>query len=252
MSTGLPQRTYLVCATHRSGSNLLCQALWHTGKAGYPQEALSPTRSAPIAREHGVPYDPQKQFAVYFSTLMRLRQSPNRIFGAKLMWSHVDWFMDRLKADQAWPGPGDATPAETLNMLLPDLAMIWMRRRDKVRQAISLVKAKQTKLYNSMQEEEKEAVSEPEFDFEAIRKEVNRLHEDDLAWQEFFDASPWTPHEVVYEDFVEDYDGTIRGVLALLGVRTPDDYHAPATNYRRQSDEVNDAWFARYEKQAGS
>jgi hypothetical protein len=34
----LPERTYLICANQRSGSNLLCRALSDTGVAGHPDE----------------------------------------------------------------------------------------------------------------------------------------------------------------------------------------------------------------------
>ena len=33
-----PERSYLVCATPRSGSTMVCKALWETGVAGRPEE----------------------------------------------------------------------------------------------------------------------------------------------------------------------------------------------------------------------
>jgi len=33
-----PHISYLICATHRTGSTLLCEALTNTGLAGHPDE----------------------------------------------------------------------------------------------------------------------------------------------------------------------------------------------------------------------
>lgn len=252
MSDGLPISTYLICATHRSGSNLLCQALWHTGMAGYPQEAFSPTRAPHIAAEHGIPYNPEKQLACYSSALLRLRQTPNEVFGAKIMWSQVSWLVERLKADGAWPGPPNATLSEIFHSLFPDLRFLWMRRRDKVRQAISLVKAKQTKIYNSMQAESGAVPGEAAYDFEAIDREVRRLHEDDGCWGSFFVQAEIKAHTIYYEDFIENYDSTIRDILRFLGQVVPDNYQAPQTNYQRQADALNDEWHARYLAEGGN
>ena len=252
MSEGLPSSTYLICATHRSGSNLLCQALWHTELAGYPQEAFSPTRSPHIAAEYGVPYNPEKQFACYVSALLRLRQTRNEVFGAKIMWSQVSWFIDRLRADPAWPGPPNATLSEVFYSIFPDLRFVWMRRRDKVRQAISLVKAKQTKIYNSMQADAGAVPGEVVYDFAAIDREVRRLHDDDGCWGSFFLQAEIKPFIVYYEEFVENYHTTIRDLLRFLGQEVPDDFQTPETNYQRLADSVNDEWHARFLAEGGN
>ncbi len=252
MSEGLPASSYLICATHRCGSNLLCQVLWHTGKAGYPQEAFSPTRSPHIASEHGVSFNPKTEFWGYVSELMRSRQTPNGVFGAKIMWSQVPWFVTRLKADPAWSGPATGTLREILDAVFPDLRFIWMRRRDKIRQAISLVKAKQTRIYNSMQAASGALPGKATYDFAAIKREVRRLHKDDRSWGAFFQQAGVSPFVVVYEDFVATYHATIRDLLRFLGQNVPDGFQAPPTNYQRLADAVNDEWHARFLADGGA
>jgi len=252
MSEGLPTSAYLICATHRCGSNLLCQVLWHTKLAGYPQEAFSPTRSPHIAAEHGVSFHPKTEFWGYVSELMRLRQTPNGVFGAKIMWSQVSWFVDHLKADPAWPGPVGGTLPEILDAVFPGLRFVWMRRGDKIRQAISLVKAKQTKIYNSLQAASGAVPGEATYDFAAIGREVKRLHKDDRAWGAFFQQAGVSPFLVVYEDFVANYHATIRDLLRFLGQNVPDGFRAPPTNYQRLADAVNDEWHARFLADGGT
>src|SRR5205823_4062494 len=52
----LPHTSYLVCATPRSGSTLLCEALNNTGLAGHPQEYFE------ALKETGIPRRPQQYF----------------------------------------------------------------------------------------------------------------------------------------------------------------------------------------------
>lgn len=237
-----PALAYIVCATHRSGSNLLCQMLWHTGIAGFPQEAFSPTRRAIIAGQHGLATDPEKDYAGYIRELMEIRQSPNGIFGAKMMWKHLPGFCAAFGGDPTCPWI-------TLREQLPSLRCLWVRRRDVVRQAISLVKAKQSKIYNTLQLQEgkKADTTEIRYDFAAIDKAVNRLRKEDEAWAGFFRDSGIVPAEINYEDFARDFDSHIRRVLAHLGAVIPADFRTPETNYTRQSDATNDEWARRYE-----
>lgn len=241
-----PRLAYLVCATHRSGSNLLCQMLWHTNLAGYPQEAFSPTRRGPIAEAHGLAADPEKDFAAYIHELMGVRQTPNGVFGAKMMWKHLPVFCEAFGGDPA-------KPWFTLRAQLPELRCLWVRRKGVVRQAISLVKAKQSNIYNTLQlgEGRVEETANLRYDFEAIDKEVKRFQREDAAWEGFFRDSAITPAVVVYEEFVRDFDAHVRRVLTHLDVELPQDFQTPTTNYVRQSDATNDEWAARYESDAG-
>jgi LPS sulfotransferase NodH len=52
----VPRRSYLVCATPRSGSTLLCETLEQTGIAGRPREYFE------ALKETGVPRRPREYF----------------------------------------------------------------------------------------------------------------------------------------------------------------------------------------------
>src|SRR3954453_9642741 len=52
-----PRSSYLICATPRSGSTLLCEALLNTGLAGNPKEYFE------ALRETGLPRRPKEYFS---------------------------------------------------------------------------------------------------------------------------------------------------------------------------------------------
>ena len=239
--------SYLVCATHRSGSNLFCQALWLSELAGYPQECFSPTRSPIIAEEHGLT-SPEESFVGYLSDLLGKRQTANGIFGAKMMWKHMDWFAEQLRRDPANAGMEGESVASMLNHSFPNLKYFWVRRRDKVKQAISLCKAKQTKVYNTMQEDNGRQADEEElvYDFESIDKEVKRFEKEEAAWQQYFRDNGISPFVIEYENFVKSYAETAVEALRFLGVDLPEGYEQPESHYRKQADSVNNEWYKRY------
>lgn len=225
-------KTYLVCATHRSGSNLLCQALWHTDLAGRPQEFFSPTREEKIAEEHDLGVNPSDDYVGYLNALMVKRATPNGVFGGKIMWPHLERFHEQI--------------AGTLEDVFPNLSYIWVRRDDKLRQAISLWKAKQTNVYNSLQEGSVEPAEELKFDYDEIRKIVKRFTKQDESWGAFFEQKGITPFEVHYEAFASDYEASTRKMVEFLGVDIPADFAVKPLTYTKLADEVNDAWRAQY------
>src|ERR1700750_2530266 len=163
-----PQRSYLVCATPRSGSTLVCHALSETGVAGRPEEYFEALRHSGRPRrpeeyflgvedqsirdqlgERGVgaeqtPRSPLWSGAAYHRYLewaLEAGTTPNGIFGAKLMWGY---FGDFVSLVRNIPEYRDLPLAELLPAVFPDLTFVRVVRANKVRQAVSLWKAVQT------------------------------------------------------------------------------------------------------------
>ncbi len=243
------RKCYLVCATHRSGSNLLCQVLWHTNLCGRPQEFFSPTRMAKITEEHGLDVNPDADFSEYLRLLMEKRSTENGVFGGKIMWAHVEGVVGRL-------GGTKAEAAELLAGVFPNLRYIRMRRADKLRQAISLWKAKQTKVYNSLQAGEAGGTAPaPVFDFGEIRKIRDRFVLEDEEWGRFFSGHDLSPYEVRYETFAEGYPEETKAILDYLQIPVPSDFEIMPLTYRKLADAVNEEWrekFLEMEAQASA
>jgi LPS sulfotransferase NodH len=249
--------TYLVCATPRSGSTLLCETLKATGRAGRPEEYFEavPATGIPRAPEdylaglddavaHRLVQDAQPRIPRYsdlrclssFSAhLRRVREhgtTPNGVFGAKLMWTHLVDLATRLNL---------ASPAEATAALFGEPRCLWVRREDPVRQAVSLWRAMQTQSWRA-----EAAEREPCYSYAAIRHLAGTVEADDAAWDRFFATNGLEVLEIRYAELVEDLPGTLTRALAHIGVDGDTEDCTPPM--RRQSDGLSDDWVARYEQ----
>ncbi len=168
MTADGPERSYLVCATPRSGSTLVCQALKETGVAGRPEEYFEALRNTGRPRrpeeyfkgvedpsildhlgERGLVDDPPPRnplwsraaYDRYLEWAMEIGTTPNGVFGAKLMWGYFGDFVSLLRNIPAYR---DLPLADLLPTVFPDLTFVRVVRANKVRQAVSLWKAVQT------------------------------------------------------------------------------------------------------------
>jgi LPS sulfotransferase NodH len=271
---GMPElrRSYLVCATQRSGSTLLCELLKDTGVAGRPEEyfeAMHDTGIPPHPRDFlqglaptrlGIRTDPRPAEAPAYSSLAGLADyrehlertfalgtTPNGVFGAKLMFN-------QLGELRALTGRLPEFAGVELDLLLDRLfhtpRYIWIFRRDTVRQAVSMWKALQTRRWRAPDDDgdEEPTRSTPEYRFEAIDHLVRRFEAEEHGWRRFFSAHAIEPLTITYEDqLVCDPDHTVRRALGWIGVTAPPAWHAAAP-MRRQGDADSDDWVAAYHR----
>src|SRR3954453_22602611 len=234
------QRAYLVCATPRSGSTLLCELLKGTGVAGCPQEYFETLRSTGYPRQprqyfEGVPevqallppVDPGAPEAEFdWDGVLRAGTTPNGVFGAKVMWGHLE---------DLWPRLG----GRALEDVLPRLRYVRVSRADRVAQAVSLWIAIQTQHWRD--EGDNDAAHDPVYSFGAIRHLVEQLDEHERAWDAWLAGRE--PILVPYEELAAAPADTVSGVLAELGIdaRVPE-----LARMRRQSGDRSRAWIERY------
>jgi LPS sulfotransferase NodH len=237
--------SYLVCATPRSGSTLLCEGLKATGVAGRPEEYFE---AVPVTGRLRAPADylaglddpaarallgdaPLPDPPPYSSLagvdlpqhLARVRgwaTTPNGVLGAKVMWGHVD------------------DPAA----LFPDARYVWVRRQDTVRQAISLWRALQTQSWRD--EGTGDGGTHAEYSFSALRHLVDLLAEHDAAWARFFADRPVL--ELTYEEIASDLPRALERTLAHVGIPRPGDWPPALPAMRRQADELSERWAEAY------
>ena len=171
----------------------------------------------------------------------------NGVFGAKLMWNQLP---DLEQHSAALPEFAGLTGSELLQRLFDDPRYVWMRRRDKVRQAISLWRALQTRAWRL---EHPKADGEGlvlRYSFDGIEHLRRRLDADDEAWGRFFVHHAIDPLELVYEtDVTPDPAGAVARVHRFIGVALPRGW-APAARTKRQADELSDEWHAAYQREA--
>jgi LPS sulfotransferase NodH len=213
----------MVCSIPRSGSSLLCVLLASTGLAGAPAEFFHPDKMRLLRERWGV-----ETLEDYLRELLARKTSPNGVFGIKAHWG------------QYKPLLGESDPRD----VLPNPRLVFIKRRDRLRQAVSWVRALQTQQWA---DGEGPRVERPAaFDHDHITQKLMRIDREEDVWEAFVGRHAITPHRVVYEDFVEAQEQTVRGVLDAIGVDAPADLHLPPPALDRQADELSDEWVERY------
>lgn len=246
----VPTLSYLVAATQRSGSTLLCRALADTGVAGRPEEYFlaGPPEAFPpgwtfwedglFARPHG-----EMDREGYLDLVFRLGTTANGVFGAKLMWNNVAHFLQKL-----WELPRFAglDRAATFHALFPDLHVIVLTRRDRTRQAVSWARAAQDGVWVVSDTEPAAPVTEAAYSYELVSGLEGLLAEAERGWPDLCAELDVVPLEIAYEDLVDPatYAATVRSALRHVGIDGALAVPRPRTH--RQADEVNDAWVERY------
>jgi trehalose 2-sulfotransferase len=234
-----PRLSFLVCATPRSGSTLLCEALWNTGLAGRPQEFFN-IRTKSLVMEESTTAD----FAGYLSAALEDGSSANGIFGAKLFHDDLAPLLRRV-ADLYGALP---RPSTLLEQAFPGLRYVWIVRRDKLRQAISFYRAIRSDRWVS--DGFHDSGPRPRYDRQEIARCQRQLQSQETAWRLFFETNDIQPMLVHYEDLDGDYEGTARAVLRYLGISPPRPLFFGGRRHLRQSDAITERWIRRFQKQA--
>ena len=267
-----PTRAYIVSSTQRSGSTYLCQLLASTEVAGNPQEyfeARAETGSPPhpgyflagLPRTGaGIRDDPRPTDAPEYSDLrsvdgwaghlertFRLGTTANGVFATKLMWNQLP---DLEQHAASLPEFAGATGSELLDGLFGHPSYVWIRRLDKVRQAISLWRALQTRRWRLEHPGDDGEPPGLSYSFGGIEHLRRRLSADDEAWGRHFVRCGIEPLELFYEtDVKPDPAGAVAAVLDHIGVDVPPGWE-PAARMVRQSDGLNDEWYSAYHREA--
>jgi LPS sulfotransferase NodH len=269
-----PARSYLVCASQRSGSTLLCESLKEAGVAGRPEEyfeAMRETGLPPHPGDYlrdlprtgaGIRDDPSPPAAPPHSTLnglasyrehlertFRLGTTENGVFGAKLMWSQLSE-LHALAGEL--PEYAGFARFELLQSLFDCPRYIRVIRHDKVRQAVSLWRALQTRSWRLEQGPGDRQPVVLHYRFEGIDHLVQAFEEEDRAWEQFFAEHGVSPLAISYEHDLEiDLERTVGIALAHIGVAAPEGWR-PGEPLKRQADALSDQWVAAYHRDAAS
>ncbi|GAB4170316.1 MAG: Stf0 family sulphotransferase [Terrimicrobiaceae bacterium] len=228
-----PRRCYLVCATARSGSNLLTDGLHGTRLAGRPKQFFLPKFESEYAAKLGLE---GAGFAEYVQGVIDRSATSNEVFGFKLMAWYLEEFLGRLR--EAYPCAPPSSH-QLLGKVFPRLKYVRIIRRNKLRQAISKARALQTGLWKV--QEGNASRAEPGFDPDLIGKCLAEVVDDDRVWDAFFHGAGVEPMVVEYEQLCSDYDATVRSTLEFIGVRIPSHTRIDMATIK-QSDAMSDAW----------
>jgi LPS sulfotransferase NodH len=266
----IPVLSYLVCATPRSGSTLLCHLLDQTGVAGHPEEYFEDLRHSGRPRRPHEYFDPERHANIierlafrempdgperppsplwtpetydqYLAWALEQGTTPNGVFGAKLMWGYLGDFATLLRGIEGMAG---LRVPVLLDRAFPGLRYVQITREDKVRQAVSLWRAVQTQAWRRDAGSEGGPRAEPVFSFRAINYLVRQLTAHDASWDAYFLGLGIEPLKITYEELANAREPVVRRVLDHLGIDAPADLGLEAPRLSVQADERSEEWVRR-------
>jgi LPS sulfotransferase NodH/predicted SAM-dependent methyltransferase/carbonic anhydrase/acetyltransferase-like protein (isoleucine patch superfamily) len=200
-------KTLLIAFTMRCGSNFLCEHLRANG-IGDPVEYLQypfGVANRQFYDDLGVDYG---DFTGFLDALIE-NKSVNDIFSVKIAWDHKNAFLDAIKKIDS--------SIDSLEDFFPGARWLFLRRHDKVAQAISLWKAQKTGVWvaknSSMPVKEK-----PEYKFFEILDSLMHILVEDLFWERYFYERKIDPLTLYYEDYEQNVKNAVLMVARYLGV----------------------------------
>jgi trehalose 2-sulfotransferase len=236
----VPSITYVICTSPRSGSWLLSDGLSSTRVAGHPREWLNMMEEQHQRALWRMAHPSDLSLADYLRLARSKSTTTNGVSGTKI---HFFQFADLPRK----LGRPELTPGQLMMRLFPGAKYVWLKRRDKTRQAISLAIASQTNKWWDVSGEGSGAqIASPHFDPQAIFHWERVLEQTDVKWRNFFAENQITSLVIHYEDLASDYAGTIARVLEWLGIAAAAAAVIPPPRLQRQSNAANEEWLARY------
>jgi trehalose 2-sulfotransferase len=272
MGSVTPSRSLIICATPRSGSTLLCEALKSTAVAGVPEEYFEALRNTgrprrpqeyfqgvedPSIAEHlgeyarGDEAEPEplwsrEDYAPFFESRVALGTTPNGVFSTKMMWGYFGDFVSLLREI---PSFKELELPDLLPAAFPNVTFVRVQRANRLRQAASLWKAVQTATWRKG---EAEIAATPEekrpklrFHYRAIEHLLTNILIEESLWDAFFELCRVQPTVVNYERFLRNPEPTIEGILEQIEEPVPEGWSFEP-GMEQQSDQINDDWVHRY------
>jgi LPS sulfotransferase NodH len=220
-------RGYAICASGRSGSNLLCQCLSSTGLLGHPLEYFNGAGRRMLG-DPDFPDEPEKQIVRVLTT----GATTNGVYGVKVFPAQFD----AIAKSVAW------------TRALPDLRFVLLKRRDLLGQAISMVRALQTNQWRSTMAAERDAT----YDGEQILERLRTAVRDYARWDLFFARNAIAPTVIWYEGLVADPQAAVDKVASLFGLQGRASIKWECVDVAMQRDIVTHEWRTRFYAEYGN
>ena len=228
---------YLICSAARSGSTYLCDLMYYAGLSSRNNlEQLS--KGAVL----GKPWQ-DGAAASQIKAIFDAACTPAGIGGFKIMYGQFEFLYHeiiKLNSYRHWQ------ISDMAKLFPPQTKYIFLHRRDKIREAISMTKMTQG-LVSSIQQTPRFRRNEIHFDLEAIKFYLWLFTWADRSWRNFFKSNNIVYHELIYEDYISSPRKTLVDLCRYLGISEPSPLvvYSPLT---KLSDKTTEAWLKRYRR----
>jgi LPS sulfotransferase NodH len=235
-----PAISYIIASTQRSGTHLLCSILRSTGIAGSPEEFFMSKPGETWEERWNAP-----SRAGYIERVLQDNTGANGVFGAVVMWSYFERMLQML---QELPEYNRFSGAKLLAELFNRPKYIWMRRRNRVEQAVSWAMASQTGVWSQTVGAQPRPQATPKFNFKVVDEWYNRIAAHETGWANYFRDNQIEPLVLCYENVVACYQTAAERVLEFLAVPLPHRLEIPTPAVEKQANEISAQWAASYRK----
>jgi len=228
------EKFYIVAATPRTGSSLLCEGLRSTEIAGHPVEVFAPLFRGMWYRR--LLLRSSTRFEDFFLAALKYGTSINGVYGLKIQWMHVA----KLAKDLSFKGETE----DVFDAYFPGARFVNIVRRNRREQAISWYRAIATNEWWRINSNNRHrmALVEPKFDTKAIQSLEIEIDRQQKAWDQFFSTRRISPLVVEYENLSKDYNGQVASVLSFLNLDSAKAMQIPPPRLIKQADKVTAEW----------
>ena len=264
-----PNLSYAICATQRSGSNFLCDLLKVTRRCGNAHEFFRDWHMASVNRQRGTGGSGPESCAniqAHLAHIMQIGATLNGVFGMKIMGNQTGILKEKLNM---LPQLSSSTLAEALNILFPNLWYIHLRRNDKIAQAVSFARARQSNIWAVHKRwvrvskpdhlcdtaespatirNEKSGECAISYNYKLIAECLTDIERQETFWAMFFRDSGIEPLRLVYEELEHDPDTEVLRVLEYLALSGTVDAISfkEKGKLERQRDDISLEWMQRF------
>ena len=238
-----PRLSYTIWFSQRTGSTLLCKALEATGIAGRPNEWFN-CKPNLLDEFHLASYAEVQEH------LWSIGSTANGVFGINHSF-YEPHFSQLIKTLRSFPNcPPEETNRTTIwEYAFPNHRHIFMTRRNKVRLAVSWWKAIQSGEWHLLPGQTPKPIDlSDSYSYDAINHLYNECSMREAGIQEFFAEGGVIPLNIFYEDFVQQYEQTIRNILVYLELDSQSVTIEPPP-LAQTADDVSEEWTQRFRRE---
>ena len=195
---------FLVATNHRSGFHLLASLLNSTKRVGKVSE---------LTGRESINKDLSKdEVDAYFDSVHEITTHTRSAVGHWGVKACFEWLaiIERYME---------------INEIMPShIKWIWLRRRDKAKQALSFIRASRSGVWSLLSEDSPDIFEknrgEIDIDLATLQFQTLCYYIREDTWQNFFEQNQITPHTLYYEDFADEltWESTVQGIFDFLGV----------------------------------
>lgn len=231
-------KTIFICTLPRTGSSLLSADMRSTEALGAPREYFNQNRYKKLVDKWDLP---KNDLETYIAALRKRTGSDNGVVAIKLMVRHLTWLRNQGMLE------GNQGNLAELSDRFGGAVVVKLLRRDKLRQSISLVKARQTGKWGV----KRQAKGKSKFSDDQLSRAIVDIVRWEALWEREFEASGITPAlDITYEDIPPARDEWLLRIAREL--RLDDAQEIVANRARddiqleRQANTETEQWYDRF------